>query len=339
MKKIFTLLSLAIISVVNAQYDGFAYNTALDQNGWTTHSGATGTILPLTTSSDDGNSLAYSGIPTSKGNRTSLVPSANISINKSLNESSKDVVYASFLIKVVDIEKIPANTVATAPGAYFFFFSNNEKNNVSDGTGSVSRIGLRKGKTDGTFNISLANTTGGSIPESELYGTSPIDYKVNQTYFVVVKYDMTGDKGKSSIWVNTLSENDTHHTSEAGTSNKQTEIKSVALRERISQASGVEIDELRLGTSWDEVTKATLSTDDIVDKNRNIISNNLIVDQFKVLSNQQTSIEIYSLSGQLVKSSKLAPQSNVNISNLSSGVYVIKITEGTKTYTQKIIKK
>lgn len=54
MKKIFTLLSLAIISVVNAQYDGFAYNTALDQNGWTTHSGATGTILPLTTSSDDG---------------------------------------------------------------------------------------------------------------------------------------------------------------------------------------------------------------------------------------------------------------------------------------------
>ncbi|WP_313375023.1 T9SS type A sorting domain-containing protein [Chishuiella sp.] len=149
---------------------------------------------------------------------------------------------------------------------------------------------------------------------------------------------MSGEKGKSSIWINSLSENNPTHESEFGSSTKLSVIKSVGFREA-PNGGNIEIDEVRLGSTWDEVTKVTLSTDDIIDKNRNIISNNLIIDQFKVLSNQQTFMEIYSLNGQLVKSSKLAQQSNVNISNLSSGIYVIKITEGAKTYIQKVIKK
>lgn len=336
MKKIFTLLSLAIISVVNAQYDGFAYNTALNSNGWTTYSGAGGQLIPLTTPSDDGNSLAYSGIPASKGNRIFLTPANTEDVTKSFDEEATGAAYASFLIKVTDTSTAHPNTFAYAPTGYFFHFS---PNTGSIGTtGLVGRLGIRQGSNSNKFNIALLNTTGGSASLTDLYGQTPIDYNINETYFVVVKYDMSGEKGKSSIWINSLSENNPTHESDFGSSTKLSVVKSAAFREA-PNGGNIEVDEVRLGSTWDEVTKATLSTDDIVDKNRNIISNNLIVDQFKVLSNQQTSIEIYSLSGQLVKSSKLAPQSNVNISNLSSGVYVIKITEGTKTYTQKIIKK
>ena len=339
MRKIFTILSFTALSVVNAQYDGFNYTTPLNDNGWTTHSGSV-ILSPVTTPSDNGSSLSYEGLPKSIGNRIVLTPTANVSVNKSFETSTSTVAYASFLLKVVDLSKnVPANTTTGAPVAFFFSFSANEETAVNDGTQSVSKIGIRKGSTDNTYNISLLNTTGGTIPTDEIFGQNPKNYNLNETYFVVIKYDMSGEKGKSSIWVNTLSENEVLHTSEAGTSNKLQVVSSVIVRQRANAAPGLELDEIRFGSTWKEVTESTLSTGDVADKAKNIISNTLVVDQFKVLSNQKTSVDIYSLNGQLVKTVQVAPQNAVNISNLPSGVYIVKIVEGNKTYTQKIVKK
>lgn len=339
MRKIFTILSFAALSVVNAQYEGFNYTTPLNDNGWTTHSGSV-VLSPVTTSSDNGSSLSYEGLPKSIGNRIVLTPTANVSVNKSFEIPTSTVAYASFLMKVVDLSKnVPANTTTGAPGAFFFSFSANEGVSVSDATQSVSKVGIRKGSVDNTYNISLLNINGGTPAATEIFGENPKDYNLNQTYFVVIKYDMSGEKGKSSIWVNTLSEDELLHSSEAGTSNKLSQVSSVIVRQRANLAPGVELDEIRYGTTWKEVTEGTLSTGEVNNKVKNILSNTLVVDQFKVLSNQKTSVDIYSLNGQLVKTVQVAPQNAVNISNLPSGVYIVKVVEGNKIYTQKIVKK
>ncbi len=337
MRKIYTLLSFITITVANAQYESFSYTTPLEDNGWIKHTG-NAVLTPIITASDNGNSLSFNGLPKSLGNRIALTPTENVAVNKAFPIPSTTVVYTSFLMKVTDISSIPANTATTAPVAYFFNFSTNQGADVSD-TGSPSRIGIRKGSIDNTFNISLLNTTGGAVATTEIYGVNPKDYNINQTYFVVVKYDMTGEKGKSSIWINTLSENEILHSSEAGTSTKQQQISSIVLRQRKSAAPGVELDEIRYGTTWKEVTESTLAIDEVVNKNKNILSNTFVIDQFKVLSNQKTIVDIYSLNGQLIKTVRVSPQNSVNISNLPHGVYIIKVVEGNQTYTQKIVKK
>lgn len=337
MRKIFTILSLVTLTVANAQYDGFNYETAVAKNGWTTHSGTTEQIVPITSLSDAGKSLSYEDLPASEGNRILLSTSGNEGVNKAFKNDATQAAYASFLIKIVDVSAAPENTSTSSPIGYFFNFSPNSGSSLGS-SGLVSRVGVRKGSQSGTFNLSLLNTTGGTIAGTEIFGESPKNYNLNQTYFVVVKYDMTGVSGKSTIWVNTLSENEITHTSSAGSSNKQANISSIAIRQHKAGA-GIEIDEVRLGSSWKDVTEATLSTGEVVEKNKVIVSNTFVVDKFKVLSNQKTSVDVYSINGQLVKTVQVAPQNEVNISNLPSGVYILKIVEGNKTYTQKIVKK
>ncbi|RLZ10672.1 T9SS type A sorting domain-containing protein [Faecalibacter macacae] len=51
------------------------------------------------------------------------------------------------------------------------------------------------------------------------------------------------------------------------------------------------------------------------------------------------SVEVYNVNGQLVKSFEVNGNKNVNVSDLASGVYVVKSTENGKTVTTKVVKK
>ena len=52
-----------------------------------------------------------------------------------------------------------------------------------------------------------------------------------------------------------------------------------------------------------------------------------------------TNVEVYNVNGQLVKSFEVNGNKNVNVSDLASGVYVVKSTENGKTTTTKVVKK
>jgi len=65
---------------------------------------------------------------------------------------------------------------------------------------------------------------------------------------------------------------------------------------------------------------------------------NPIIDEFTVNIDQKiTGIDIYDLSGKLVKHTSDSI-SKVNISNLEDGLYVVKVTTSTSTYSKKIVK-
>lgn len=204
-------------------------------------------------------------------------------------------------MNVTDTGTLAANTKSTAPG-YFMHFSALSGNDLGN-TGIVSRLSLRKGSSANTFNIGILNTTGGTTTINDMYGNSnPVDYQVGITYLVVLKYDMTGTNGQTSLWINPAitSEGTPTNTSAFGTSSKLSQVASVALRQA-NNIGNIEFDEIRLGNSWNQVINgSTLSTNESIKNKDFLISTTLIGNDFKLLTKENALIQIYSESGNLV---------------------------------------
>lgn len=339
MKKNFILLSLVSSFLTYAQYDAFNYVGALSSNGWSAYGGTVGQLTPLTTASDLGNSLNYPGIAIPQGNRALITSTQSEDVNLAFTVPVTTTAYASFLMKVVDNSTMTVNTQSTAPG-YIIHFARYSGEDIGS-SGWVSRLCVRKGSSASTFNLGILNTTGGSAGLTDLYGnSSPVEYQVGITYFVVLKYDMTGTTGRTSIWINptAASENTPTHTSSFGTSAKIPEVASLAFRQS-NNAGSVEVDEVRLGKNWTEVVgSAFLSSNEVEVKKTALISNTLVKDGFTLLTKNSAKIEIYSLAGSLVENLTVAANTNVNLSNLTKGTYIVKITEDNKVSSVKIIK-
>lgn len=339
MKRKFILLSLLGSLYTYAQQDSFEYNGALSSNGWSSHGGTLAQLVTLTSASDAGNSLYYPGMVPSKGNRALITSAQSEDVNLAFTEDVTTTAFASFLMKVVDNSTMSAHTLNTAPG-YFLHFSPFSGEDIGS-TGIVSRLSVRKGSSASTFNLGILNTTGGSASLTDIYGsTTPVEYQVGTTYLVVLKYDMTGTTGQTTIWINptAASEATPTHSSAFGNSNKLTQVGSLAFRQAATSGS-IEIDEVRLGKTWSEVVgSAFLATGDIKTNRTPLISNTLVKDGFTVLTKKQARIQIYTVSGNLVKDEVFAPNSRVNVSNLNAGQYILRIAEGDNVSTVKIIK-
>lgn len=344
MKKNYSLFFALLTGILSAQYDSFSGTGNLSSNGWSVHSGTTGPVQIIATASDSGNSLKYTGVKNPTGNRIELKSSQTEDLNKSFT-APVTTAYVSFFLKYTDVSNLADNTLATPP-SYFAHFSPLSGTNI--GTAWPGRIAIKKGSVANTFNIGVTNNTGGTVSATEVFGASPANYNTNTTYFVVVKYDLTttSTSGTSSIWVNPTigtSEPTATQSSSAGTSSKPAAIESFAIRQASSTgATGsmgtLEMDEVRLGSTWqDVVVPETLSTVDAA-KNKVLISNTLVKDQFRILSDKKSTVEIYSATGQLVKKQNVNSYEFVNVSDLKKGVYLVKLNNGTETNMVKIIK-
>lgn len=339
MKKTLTFLSLAGSFCLSAQYHSFNFSGALSSNGWDSHSGTQGQLSTLTSASDLGSSLNYPGIPTPSGNRAFLTSAQTEDVNFSLAEPITTTAFVSFLMKVTNTASMAANTVTTAPG-YFMHFSPFSGTSLGN-TGIVSRLSVRKGSAANTFNLGIFNTTGGAATVNDLYGSAvPQDYQVGITYLVVVKYDMTGTRGRTSLWINPSqsSEATPVHSSSFGSSNKLSQVKSIALRQANNMGS-LEVDEMRIGSSWAEVMGGTLSTGEVPVSKDILISNTLVDDSFTLLAKDRSQIEIFTTSGNLVKKGTYQSLETVDVSDLSSGIYILQISNGKHISTVKIVKK
>lgn len=335
-KNYILMLSLFCISA-SAQYDGFLRTGALvGADGWENHSGTT-PIVMLTTASDSGNSLNYSGATAPTGNRIGMSTAISEDANKKFTTTQTSTAYVSFFLKITDEATFSANTLSTPPG-YIAHFSPNSGTSIGT-TNFVSRLSMRKGSAAGKFNMGILNTTGGSATITDIYGSAtPAEYNVNTTYFVVIKYDMTGATGVSSLWVNPTisSEANPIVSSSFGTSSKSSQVDSFAIRN--STTTGVwEMDELRMGASWAEVVGATLKVTDVKSDSK-IISNTLVKDQFRILAKGNSFVEIYNGAGGLVKKLAVGNNEPVFVNELRKGVYFVKVLANGKAFSAKIIK-
>ncbi|MEN9699055.1 MAG: hypothetical protein RLZZ301_253 [Bacteroidota bacterium] len=251
-KGLLFLITVFSFSAFAQVFDAFNYTGAASANGWTTHSGTAAEILTLTTASQSGNSLSYTGLQASAGNRIALSSTATEDINKPFTSTTPSG-YFSFLLNVTN------TTGLTAAGAYFIGFGGTAGTNV---TVYFPRLFIKLGTTANTFQLGILNTSGGTGAVATYVAT---EFTPGTTYLVVAKASSPAVGGviTSSIWVNPIpgaAEPAAGAVNAGGTSTWPANgVQSIFLR----QAAGTgnyEIDEIRAGQTWASVTPAAAAS-------------------------------------------------------------------------------
>jgi hypothetical protein len=255
MKKVTLVLGLLISSWVAAQpFEQFNFTGAANANGWTTHSGTSGQLQAITTPSNNGSSLSFPALENSVGNRIQLTAGNNEDVNKALSNIT-GVGYYSFLLNVPTTAGLHANG---GNGDYFIGFGGAAGIQVFT---LGARVYVKAGLTPNTFVLGLLNQSSGASATSYL----PTEYPVGTTVFIVVKLDATVSPINASIWVNPTPgtmETPADLSNNTG-SNGLASFASIFLRQGGSAITGtgnVEVDEIRAGATWYQVTPCNTPT-------------------------------------------------------------------------------
>ena len=215
-------------------------------NNWTTHSNSqAGTIDVLT------GSLSYNGLIASEGNKV-LLPGNNTTttrdVNRAIPSNTNTVMYYSALINVLDNSQLNA---AFIDNGYFMHFST--LSGASAGS-LFSRIYIRS--SNAGYRLGIQNTSQ-TTPSPTEFGT---DLAFGTTYLVVVKYDFNGTSPDiATLWVDPSSLGGTEPAggvaNSTGTTTGISTFGAICLR-NASATPRAEIDEIRVGSTWADVTPA-----------------------------------------------------------------------------------
>lgn len=336
MKKLYILSFGLLTTLAFAQlHIPFTGTGALNANGWTTHSGTAGQLTIITTASDNGNSLSYPGLATSSGNRTSLVAFNSEDANFPLSAPLSGTVYYSALIKVLDAAQLDLNT--STSGSYGLCLTSNAG---ASATLFQGRLYTKQGATPNTFVLGVLNNSGGTATPSFI----STDLAINTTHLIVVKYDIATNT--ASLFVNPTpgsAEPTPSATNVTGTSTAPTAINGFTIRQVGTAASGVssgniEVDEIRVNTTFADVTPSNLRNNQNAIAGLSIFPNPVKNGVFYINTdaNAERTVTVFDVLGKQVLNTTTS-ESAINVSNLTAGVYMVQISEEGNTATKKLV--
>jgi hypothetical protein len=250
MKKYSLLLSFLCFGKLffSQALESFNFSGALNANGWSTHSGTAGQFQSLSTVSDCQNSLYLQGLEPATGNRTTFTAGNSEDVNKAITGIT-GIGYYSFLLKVSN------TTGLSTAGEYFTGFGGTAGATVNV---FAPRVFVKAGVTPNTFSLGIQNTTGGTPTPTPTYSN---EYPVGTTVLVVIKLNATTSPIQASLFVNPIAgavEPTATVSSSSGT-NAFANFASIFLRQSGTATSGtgnLQIDEIRVGSTWESVTPA-----------------------------------------------------------------------------------
>ena len=302
-------------------YDGFNYtagNSLGAEQMWTNVN--SGDNITATTGS-----LSYTGL-TPAGNSASFAADG-IDCFSPITPTSTGTIYYSFLMNIGSMAG-----VTDANGGYIAGFG--ETNTNLGATLWTKRV------DDTNFNLGIEVRTANAA--NTTFDTA--SYQTGQTYFVVVGYTFnsaTTADDVVSLWVNpvvgspepTATITDTHAATDLPNASR------FFLRQDSStETPTVQVDELRIGTTWVDVVPATAGLNDNNIDGLTMYPNPLSGNTLYLTStaNADMSVQIFDLLGKEVVKTNVI-NNTVNVAKLTAGVYVVKITEEGKTATRKLV--
>ncbi len=218
--------------------------TVTSGGNWVAHSGASSPYQTTSSVSDSGGSLSYLNFPASTGGRVvgSWGGGSREDINRQFTTVTEGLTaYVSALVKV---------TTVTGTGDYFLHFKDNTAG------GFRGRVFARPGGTAGTVNFGLSFGSGTAS------GYAPIDIPAGQTVLLVLGLDLVSGAANdvSNLWINPALGQSTPPapTLTASTGAADLPVSSLALRLGGTGTGTVELDEIRINTSWTGVTPASI---------------------------------------------------------------------------------
>ncbi len=256
--------------------------------------------------------LSYTGI-TATGNSVALAGTGSDTLLP-FTDTTTGNIYASFLIKVTDLTGI-----STTGSAYFATFSN--ATNVYSG-----KIWIKTNGTQFQYGIS-ATTVAADIV------WSPNLYNVNTTQYLVLGYNFTSNL--LALYENPTIGGSASATVSATPATALTSIANFIFRQDSATSTpAMTLDELSITTTPNfTLANDSFSQIDGLKMYPNPAKNNLFIE---TALNSDINVSIINVLGKEVINSKVSNNA-VNISGLTPGMYIVKITEEGKTSTKKLI--
>ena len=196
-----------------------------------------------------------------------------------------------------------------------------------------ARLDVQAGANGGDYTVGISS--GSSTAEANW----TTDLTFGQTYRAILKFDQV--TGAAQLWINPTASSDT---SISGTETGAATVENFDLRQSdSSENETVRADDLMIGKTFNDVLVFAESTASVKDNSiqgfatyPNPITNNI----FTITSNSNSKKEltIFNVLGKRVLSSSFSGlKSDVDVSTISSGIYILKVTEDGKTSTKKLV--
>lgn len=319
-------------------YDGFNYPNGSPlggQGGWVNNNTGDSVLVAA------GN-LSYPGFAASSGNKIKF-DGAGMDPTKRFDSTTSGTVYYSFLVKVTSVGSL--NTT----GGYFAGYYN-----TTTGTTTGAPVWTRLDGTSFDFGISARITT-------------PVSWStiksLDSTYLIVASYTfVAGDNNDSAkLWINPPASTFGRTAPEPTVAavNTTTDLASV-VRFMIRQDAAtltpfIEMDELRIGTRWADVTPASGSTY-VIGKNAGAVPREFRLEQnypnpfnpattikFAIEATKDVSLKVIDVLGRevaLLVNQTLAPGTysvKWDAGSFPSGVYFYTVRAGGAQETRRMI--
>jgi hypothetical protein len=246
-------------------------------------------------------------------------------------------VYASFLFHVTNMDDFKANP----NGGYFAILA-------ESGGSFKSRLWIKDPTADGlkeglTFQLGIS-TSGTASNVAYVRGFTA---NLAEPVFVVMAFDLSTQV--TSLWINpdatslgstTIPSKNASLTA-VGNEEASSIGRFVLRQDSDSETPTIDFDELRIGTSWKDVTSNPTADVKNVSINGFATYPNPITDKrFTITSNSsdQKNITIFNVLGKKVFTTNFsAKNKEINVSNINSGIYILKVIENGKTATKKLV--
>jgi len=302
-------------------YEGFDYTVGDnldDQTNWTGFytgdhvliAGAGGlTYAGLASSAQTGNHISFDG--------------SGIDNKIEFTGVTSGEVYASFIFNITDQSSITDLT----DGGYFAA--------LSEGDSSFDArlwVHPKTSPVGTTYEISITNA---SSSPTTFAGT----YNVGDNVLIVLSYEP--GVGTIKGWVNPTSFGGAAPTpifSETDATAASTIDRFIIRQDSAGETPFILFDELRIGTSYADVTPATLSNDDFFTTAFKLYPNPSNGRFVNITSNNPGAIQaqVFDVLGKQVLNDLVA-DGRLNVSPLHSGVYIVKLTQNETSSTKKLI--
>jgi hypothetical protein len=292
---------------------------------------------------DQPSSWASSVLPTPTGKALTFDKSG-LDPQLLFNAPTTGSVYASFLFMVTNLNAITAGTsglssdTPPAPGQIFSFaYADTPPGSPSSYTAAVY---LKSSATPGKFNIGINAAPADPIAAGDIFWDLA-DYDVNTPITLVTRYSY--DDLISKLWINPTSK----ELEPAANATTLARPGSIAVnRVRLNQSSSattpfITLDELRVANNWGQALggDSTLSVSKIDVSKFSAYPNPVTNGKLYISSanSSEKQVSIYSILGQKVLDARAHNNSEINVSPLAKGTYILKISENGVSDTKKLI--
>ncbi|AWI27147.1 hypothetical protein HYN49_02105 [Flavobacterium pallidum] len=199
-----------------------------------------------------------------------------------------------------------------------------------------------KAVSDTSFNLGTEVRTASGTNTSWAADT----YQTGQTYFAVLGYTF-GDAATASddtvnLWIDPTVGGAQPATSTIGDAHTGADLASINRfffrQDSATETPGIQIDALRIGTTWESVTASNLSIKDNNIAGLKVYPNPVSNGTFfiETAANAEKAVVVYDVLGKQVVNTTTTTNA-INVSNLKGGVYIVKITENGNTATRKMV--